>query len=181
MKEWMKETEFRHLFPEQIEQTAHNLSDVAVQAFFPKTSYKRFKSHVQSIEFILNNVKTKSIGFYHKNTYTLFLFFHILSEPCNEKRGGLIDMMRSGYNQISPNQGQFPQSMPEYWGGYQQPMPYPPPNNHNLEQPFMYPYHLQDTGGYMTPYHDPYQHAAYHPFQQIPHRRCLWGLIRATV
>ncbi len=25
MKEWMKETEFRHLFPEQIEQTAHNL------------------------------------------------------------------------------------------------------------------------------------------------------------
>ncbi|MED4634094.1 YppE family protein [Peribacillus frigoritolerans] len=59
MKEWMKETEFRHLFPEQIEQTAHNLSDVAVQAFFPKTSYKRFKSHVQSIEFILNNVKTE--------------------------------------------------------------------------------------------------------------------------
>ncbi|MFE4811834.1 YppE family protein [Peribacillus simplex] len=59
MKEWMKETEFRHLFPEQIDQTAHNLSDVAVQAFFPKTSYKRFKSHVQSVEFILNNVKTE--------------------------------------------------------------------------------------------------------------------------
>ncbi|ASS96443.1 YppE family protein [Peribacillus simplex] len=59
MKEWMKETEFRHLFPEQIEQTAHNLSDVAVQAFFSKTSYKRFKSHVQSVEFILNNVKTE--------------------------------------------------------------------------------------------------------------------------
>ncbi|WP_251025246.1 MULTISPECIES: YppG family protein [unclassified Bacillus (in: firmicutes)] len=77
-------------------------------------------------------------------------------------------MMRSGYNQISPNQGQFPQSMPENWGGYQQPMPYPPPNNHNLEQPFMYPYHHQDTGGYMTPYHDPYQQAAYHPFQPVP-------------
>ncbi|MFJ7928191.1 YppG family protein [Peribacillus sp. NPDC096448] len=76
-------------------------------------------------------------------------------------------MMRSGYNQISPNQGQFPQSMPENWGGYQQPMPYPPPNNHNLEQPFMYPYHHQDTGGYMTPYHDPYQQAAYHPFQPV--------------
>ncbi|WHY54862.1 YppE family protein [Peribacillus simplex] len=59
MKEWMRETDFRHLFPEQIEQTAHNLSDVAVQAFFPKTSYKRFKSHVQSVEFILNNVKTE--------------------------------------------------------------------------------------------------------------------------
>ncbi|MCK1982486.1 MULTISPECIES: YppG family protein [Peribacillus] len=76
-------------------------------------------------------------------------------------------MMRSGFNQISPNQGQFPQSMTEYWGGYQQPMPYPPPNNHNHEQPFMYPYHLQDTGGYMTPYHDPYQQAAYHPFQAV--------------
>ncbi|PJN90053.1 YppE family protein [Bacillus sp. mrc49] len=59
MKEWMKEIEFRHLFPEQIEQTAHNLSDVAVQAFFPKTSYKRFKSHVQSVEFILHNVKAE--------------------------------------------------------------------------------------------------------------------------
>ncbi len=59
MKEWMKEIEFRHLFPEQIEQTAHNLSDVAVQAFFPKTSYKRFKSHIQSVEFILNNVRTE--------------------------------------------------------------------------------------------------------------------------
>ncbi|QNK51450.1 hypothetical protein H7F28_21425 [Brevibacterium sp. PAMC23299] len=58
--------------------------------------------------------------------------------------------------------------MPENWGGYQQPMPYPPPNNHNLEQPFMYPYHYQDTGGYMTPYHDPYQQAAYHPFQPVP-------------
>src|ERR687890_569558 len=53
-------------------------------------------------------------------------------------------MMRSGYNQISPNQGQFPQSMPENWGGYQQPMPYPPPNN------------------------DPYQQGAYHPFQPVP-------------
>ncbi|MCK1991271.1 YppE family protein [Peribacillus muralis] len=59
MKEWMKETEFKHLFPEQIEQTAHNLSDVAVQAFFPKTSYKRFKSHVQSVEFILHHVKAE--------------------------------------------------------------------------------------------------------------------------
>lgn len=59
IKEWMKETPFKHLYPEQIEQTANNLSDVAVQAFFPKTSYKRFKSHIQSIEYILNNVKTE--------------------------------------------------------------------------------------------------------------------------
>lgn len=75
-------------------------------------------------------------------------------------------MMRSGFNQVSPNQGQYPQSMPEYWGGYQ-PIQYPLQNNHNLERPLMYPYHTQDTGGYMTPYHDPYQQAAFHPFQQI--------------
>lgn len=59
IKEWMKETQFKHLYPEQIGQTANNLSDVAVQAFFPKTSYKRFKSHIQSVEFILNNVKSE--------------------------------------------------------------------------------------------------------------------------
>ncbi|MFD0051649.1 YppE family protein [Actinomycetes bacterium NPDC127524] len=55
MKEWMKSEAFTHLYPLQIEQTADNLSDIAVQAFFPKTSYKRFKSHVQSVSFILNN------------------------------------------------------------------------------------------------------------------------------
>lgn len=59
IKEWMKEAQFKHLYPEQIGQTANNLSDVAVQAFFPKTSYKRFKSHIQSVEFILNNVKSE--------------------------------------------------------------------------------------------------------------------------
>jgi len=56
MQEWMKEESFQHLFPQQIEQTANNLADVVVQAFFPKTSYSRFKSHVQSISFILDNV-----------------------------------------------------------------------------------------------------------------------------
>ncbi|CAH0186387.1 hypothetical protein SRABI96_01562 [Peribacillus sp. Bi96] len=74
-------------------------------------------------------------------------------------------MMRSGFNQVSPNQGQYPQSMPEYWGGHQQPMPQ---QNNQLYEPFMYPYHPQNTGGYMTPYHDPYQQAAYHPFQPVP-------------
>lgn len=61
VKQWMKEAEFKHLFPQQIEQTAQNLTDVSVQAFFPKTSYKRFKSHVQSVLFILQNVKVESV------------------------------------------------------------------------------------------------------------------------
>ena len=59
LMKWMKEEEFRHLFPQQIEQTARNLSDVAVQAFFPKTSYKRFKSHIQSTVFIIRNVEAE--------------------------------------------------------------------------------------------------------------------------
>lgn len=89
-------------------------------------------------------------------------------------------MMRSGFNQVSPNQGQYPQSMPEYWGGYQQPMQYPPPNNHNLEQSFMYPYLPQDTGGYMTPYHDPYQQAAYHPYQPVQQQAMPVGAYPGT-
>ncbi|MGE8077851.1 YppE family protein [Peribacillus loiseleuriae] len=59
MREWMKAEDFTHLFPQQIEQTANNLADVVVQAFFPKTSYKRFKSHIQSVRFILQNVLTE--------------------------------------------------------------------------------------------------------------------------
>ncbi|WP_110927653.1 YppE family protein [Bacillus massiliglaciei] len=57
MKGWMAKESFRHLYPSQIEQTAGNLADVAVQCFFPKTSYKRFKSHIQSVRFILQNTE----------------------------------------------------------------------------------------------------------------------------
>ena len=54
------EMELKYLFSEQIEQTAQNLVDVSIKAFFPKTSYQRFKSYVQSVLFILNNVKMES-------------------------------------------------------------------------------------------------------------------------
>ena len=60
MKQAMQNVRFQHLFPSQIEQAAANLQDVAIQAFFPKTSYKRFKSYVQSIIFTLNQVKVES-------------------------------------------------------------------------------------------------------------------------
>jgi hypothetical protein len=53
MKSWISQEKFTHLFPQMIDQTVNNLSDVAVQAFFYKTSYKRFKSHVQSVSYIL--------------------------------------------------------------------------------------------------------------------------------
>ena len=60
MKQVLTEVKLQYLFPEQIEQTAQNLVDVSIQAFFPKTSYQRFKSHIQSVLFILNNVKVES-------------------------------------------------------------------------------------------------------------------------
>ena len=60
MKQAMQQVTFQHLFPSQIEQAAGNLKDVAIQAFFPKTSYNRFKSHVQSVLFTLNHVRMES-------------------------------------------------------------------------------------------------------------------------
>lgn len=60
MKQAMKQVTFKHLFPSQIEQAAENLKDVSIQAFFPKTSYKRFKSHVQSVLFTFNQVRMES-------------------------------------------------------------------------------------------------------------------------
>lgn len=57
MKKEMKRVTIQHLFPMQIEQAANNLKDVAIQAFYPKTSYKRFKGHVQSVLFTLNHVR----------------------------------------------------------------------------------------------------------------------------
>lgn len=60
MKKAMQIVTFNHLYPSQIEQASQNLQDVAIQSFFPKTSYKRFKSHVQSILFTLNHVKVES-------------------------------------------------------------------------------------------------------------------------
>ncbi|PLT34911.1 YppE family protein [Bacillus sp. V5-8f] len=59
MKKRMKEEHFRYIFPQQIDQTAQNLTDISVQAFFSKTSYSRFKSHVQSVKFILKSVETE--------------------------------------------------------------------------------------------------------------------------
>ncbi|KWW11300.1 MULTISPECIES: YppG family protein [Peribacillus] len=74
-------------------------------------------------------------------------------------------MMRSGFNQVPPNQGQYPHSLPEYGGGYQQPMQYPVQHEQNHEA-FVPPY-PQNSEGYMMPYHDPYQQGAYHPYQQL--------------
>ncbi|WP_180954209.1 YppE family protein [Bacillus sp. M6-12] len=56
VKGWMKAESFSYLYPLQVEQAAENISNVAIQAFYPKTSLSRFKSHVQSVEFTLQNI-----------------------------------------------------------------------------------------------------------------------------
>ena len=72
MKQAMKIVTFNHLYPSQIEQASQNLQDVAIQSFFPKTSYKRFKSHVQSILFTLNHVKEESERLCQKIAKSIF-------------------------------------------------------------------------------------------------------------
>ena len=64
----MKQVTFEHLFPLQIEQASNNLKDVAIQAFYTKTSYKRFKSHVQSVLFTLNHVRMECERLVSKNS-----------------------------------------------------------------------------------------------------------------
>ncbi|HEY4553600.1 MAG TPA: YppE family protein [Bacillaceae bacterium] len=54
--QWCIENKPKHVHPIQIRNTAENLQMVSVKAFFPDTSKKKFNSHIQSIDFILNNV-----------------------------------------------------------------------------------------------------------------------------
>ncbi|RFU68457.1 DUF1798 family protein [Peribacillus saganii] len=56
VKSWMKVESLSYLYPLQVDQAADNISNVAIQAFYPKTSLSRFKSHVQSVEFTLQNI-----------------------------------------------------------------------------------------------------------------------------
>lgn len=81
-------------------------------------------------------------------------------------------MMRSDYNPVFPNQENYPQSTSEYWGGYPQPMPHPHATN---QEPPMYPYPLHNNGGFVQPYHDPYQQAGYPPYQQMPQQGMAAG------
>ncbi|WP_285766180.1 YppG family protein [Peribacillus sp. SI8-4] len=74
-------------------------------------------------------------------------------------------MMRSGFNQFSPDQGQYPHSQPEYGGGYQQSMQYP--LHHDQAHDGFNPPYPHNPEGYTMPYPDPYQQGAYHPFQPM--------------
>jgi hypothetical protein len=51
--EWTIARKPKHLFPQQLKNTAENLQMVSVRSFDPDSSLKRFNSHIQSIEYIL--------------------------------------------------------------------------------------------------------------------------------
>ncbi|RLQ95139.1 YppE family protein [Falsibacillus albus] len=53
---WLSNQKQKNLHPIQIKNTNENIQMVSIQAFFPETSLKRFKSHVQSIEYVLKQV-----------------------------------------------------------------------------------------------------------------------------
>ncbi|PPA71228.1 DUF1798 family protein [Jeotgalibacillus proteolyticus] len=47
----------KNLHPNQIKATVENIELIAVQCFFPETSYNRFKSYIQSSYFVVEQVK----------------------------------------------------------------------------------------------------------------------------
>ncbi len=50
---WAKTHKPKHLYPQQIMNTSENIEMTSVSCFFPETSYSRFISHHQSIQFVL--------------------------------------------------------------------------------------------------------------------------------
>ncbi|MBE3569691.1 MAG: YppE family protein, partial [Bacillales bacterium] len=56
-KKWLISQKPKYIHKQQITSTLENLQIIAVQAFFPQTSYSRFKQAIRSVEYILNEVK----------------------------------------------------------------------------------------------------------------------------
>jgi hypothetical protein len=54
---WLMSQKPKYIHKQQITVTLENLQIIAVQAFFPKTSYSRFKQTIHSVVYILNEVK----------------------------------------------------------------------------------------------------------------------------
>lgn len=50
---WVDQKQPKHLHAVQLKNTSENLQMVSVKAFYPDTSLKRFKSHVQSVDYVL--------------------------------------------------------------------------------------------------------------------------------
>ena len=54
--EWTIKHKPKNIYPLQIMNTADNIQMTSLKAFYPKTSFKKFQDHSQSIDFILKNM-----------------------------------------------------------------------------------------------------------------------------
>ncbi|WP_165967125.1 DUF1798 family protein [Jeotgalibacillus sp. S-D1] len=54
---YLTENRQKNLHPNQIKATVENIELLTVQCFFPETSYKRFKSYVQSSYYVVEQVR----------------------------------------------------------------------------------------------------------------------------
>lgn len=54
--EWTIYEKPKNIYPIQIKNTAENIQMTSLKAFYPKTSFKKFQDHYQSIDFILKNM-----------------------------------------------------------------------------------------------------------------------------
>ncbi|PKR85870.1 YppE family protein [Heyndrickxia camelliae] len=53
---WLEITRPKHLHPIQLKTLTENIQMVSVRAFYPETSLKKFKGHIQSVDYVLNRV-----------------------------------------------------------------------------------------------------------------------------
>ncbi|KMY54578.1 MULTISPECIES: DUF1798 family protein [Bacillaceae] len=63
LKEWEKEirtclqtTRFKYIHDPQVKSVVENIELISVQAFFPETSYTRFRNYVESTLFVLQQL-----------------------------------------------------------------------------------------------------------------------------
>lgn len=57
--EWVTVNKPRNIFIQQVDAAKDNFKEICVQAFFPKTSYSRFKHNVNSIHYTLEKLITE--------------------------------------------------------------------------------------------------------------------------
>ncbi|GIN85703.1 hypothetical protein J6TS2_20890 [Heyndrickxia sporothermodurans] len=53
---WVNKIQPKHLHSAQLKNTSENLQMVSVKAYFPDTSLKKFKSHIQSVDYVLKRL-----------------------------------------------------------------------------------------------------------------------------
>ncbi|MGV3465819.1 MAG: YppE family protein [Heyndrickxia sp.] len=53
---WLEIRRPKHLHPIQLKTLSENIQMVSVRAFYPETSLKKFKGHIQSVDYVLKRL-----------------------------------------------------------------------------------------------------------------------------